>query len=126
MGTLAWGLFRITQTPLLLLLLSLSLSYPASSLPHRSTYTDRELSWMHNRPPEASYLLPRRNRDLGVLYMGATERMRLVVHKMMAGGARGGGGRGLMDGRGCPHPKGEYECPAWGQWPRAVWRTNRY
>ena len=88
MGTLAWGLFRITQTPLLLLLLSLSLSYPASSLPHRSTYTDRELSWMHNRPPEASYLLPRRNRDLGVLYMGATERMRLVVHKMMAGAVR--------------------------------------
>ena len=96
MGMLAWGLFRITQTPLLLLL-SLSLSYPASSLPHRSTYTDRELSWMHNRPPEASYLLPRRNRDLGVLYMGATERMRLVVHKMMTGGAPGG--EGLTGGR---------------------------
>ena len=61
--------------------------FACQALPHRSEHTEQELSWLHKRPPEESYLLPRRNRDLGMLYMGAAERSRLVVHKMMAGGA---------------------------------------
>ena len=47
------------------------------------------LSWLHSRPPESSFLLPRRQRELGLLYMGATERMRLAVHRMMTGGVGG-------------------------------------
>ena len=30
------------------------------------------LAWLRNRPSEASFLLPRRYRDLGVVYMGAS------------------------------------------------------
>ena len=40
------------------------------------------------RLPEESFLLPRRDRDLGILYMGAQERMRLVVHRMIKGRGR--------------------------------------
>ena len=76
---MAWDKTLFLST---LLLLHLT----ASSFPRRSNYTDQALSWLHNRPSEAAYMLPHRNRDLGILYMGATERARLVVHKMINGG----------------------------------------
>ena len=43
------------------------------------------MAWRANRPPEETYLLPRRNRELGMLYMGAQERVRLMVHKLITG-----------------------------------------
>ena len=83
---------------MIFLVLVLAASFFAcQALPHRPDHTEQELSWLHKRPPEESYLLPRRNRDLGMLYMGAAERSRLVVHKMMTGGAPGG--EGLTGGR---------------------------
>ena len=42
-------------------------------------------AWRYNLPPEATYLLPYRNRELGMLYMGARERARKAVHKLVTG-----------------------------------------
>ena len=59
---------------------------PSPYSPH-----SQELAWAHGRRlPEESFLLPRRDRDLGILYMGAQERMRLVVHRMIKGRGRQG------------------------------------
>ena len=52
-------------------------------LPHPPPH--QEMAWRANRPPEETYLLPRRNRELGMLYMGAQERVRLMVHKLITG-----------------------------------------
>ena len=76
----------LRSSPMIFLVVLAASFFACQALPHRSDHTEQELSWLHKRPPEESYLLPRRNRDLGMLYMGAAERSRLVVHKMMAGG----------------------------------------
>lgn len=78
--------FPFLRSSSMILLILAASSFTSQALPHRSNHTERELSWLRNRPPEASYMLPRRNRDLGMLYMGAMERSRLIVHKMMTGG----------------------------------------
>ena len=47
--------------------------------------SSRSNAWVKNLPSEADFLLPRRNRELGILYQGAQERLRVAVDKMIKG-----------------------------------------
>ena len=54
------------------------------ALPSYRTNLDHP-SWVKNLPSEADYLVPRRNRELSILYHGAQERLRVSVDKMIKG-----------------------------------------
>ena len=59
-----------------------------SSLPAGAGVPLLDRSWRHNLPSEADFLLPRRNRELSILYHGAQERLRLKVHDPITGAKR--------------------------------------
>lgn len=62
-------------------------------------------TWLHNLPPEASFMLPRRHRELGLLYRGAQERLRIKVNNLLTGEEEVGIGQwtkiGLQPGVSC-------------------------
>eukprot|EP00195_Chlamydomonas_chlamydogama_P017355 CAMPEP_0202913954 /NCGR_PEP_ID=MMETSP1392-20130828/61888_1 /ASSEMBLY_ACC=CAM_ASM_000868 /TAXON_ID=225041 /ORGANISM="Chlamydomonas chlamydogama, Strain SAG 11-48b" /LENGTH=154 /DNA_ID=CAMNT_0049605423 /DNA_START=134 /DNA_END=595 /DNA_ORIENTATION=+ len=41
--------------------------------------------WVKNLPAESSYMVPRRQREFGMLYRGAMERTRIAVNKLVTG-----------------------------------------
>mmetsp|Transcript_33865 Transcript_33865/g.75103 ORF Transcript_33865/g.75103 Transcript_33865/m.75103 type:complete len:554 (+) Transcript_33865:139-1800(+) len=65
--------------------------YPACVLPDEHHHLlnlfkgKHDAYWIHNLPPESSYLLGRRFREFGMLYRGATERTRIAVNKLVKG-----------------------------------------
>lgn len=70
--------FEIILLSMFLLLLALLIALP-------SYQSNVDHAWVKNLPSESDYLVPRRNRELSILYHGAQERLRVAVDKMIKG-----------------------------------------